>query len=193
MGCAASAAAKPAEEVPVKTETPATPVRYPADYGRDGALDDLKTITTQDLHNLRDFKQPPEILKYLMEAICVVMEVAPGDTFRTNPWRNPPATDMIDNPEFIDKLARMNKDTVKPSVRTGGLGLYVAKIHGTPLEPFCPGKDVICILARWFAAAFGPFDNSYRSEEELAMLATTWDPDNPSWAEELARRRARGE
>lgn len=155
-------------------------VKMVRDYAVEGSdpAEILKTLEPDFIRALSGLKCPPHWVGLLMEAICIVMEVPPPATFTTNPFYSQAAQQMLEDPQFMAKLAGKTKATVKPSVRDA-LKLYVLPMkltaadhmltfsYGMSGEDKGAGKassacwglerldERFLTLARWFMAAFG--------------------------------------
>lgn len=114
----ANAAAKDAEGIRIECETrlaEAMPIL-------EAAIRALDTIKPADIRIIQTFKNPPKVIKVILEGVVVMLDIPPMITSDPNDnlkkiveyW--PSAQRMIIDPHFIDRLKQFDKDSIPPRI-----------------------------------------------------------------------------
>eukprot|EP00701_Giardia_intestinalis_P004984 XP_001708808.1 Dynein heavy chain [Giardia lamblia ATCC 50803] len=70
------------------------------------AINSLKSLNKNDISELKSFKSPPELVRYVMEAVCILMETPKQD------WDT--AQKVLSKTDFLQSLMTFDKDNIKP-------------------------------------------------------------------------------
>eukprot|EP00946_MAST-07B_sp_MAST-7B-sp1_P003354 g3354.t1 len=101
------------------------------------AMKALDTISSKDISNLKSMANPPEGVKLVLEAVCIMLKVDPKKkTNRGNGevsydyWK--PAKKLMGDTHFLDKLREYDKDNIPPRIVRQVRQTYV------PMDEFAP-------------------------------------------------------
>lgn len=90
----------------------------------EAAIDALKTLDKKSLQEMKAFTNPPEMVKFTMEAVCILFD-RPAD------WGE--AKKLLSQMDFMDRLKDFDKDNISPKVMKK-LQKYYADPRFTPEE-----------------------------------------------------------
>lgn len=87
------------------------------------AVDGLKRLSMVDLDEIRSFNHPPESIKTLMEAVCIVLRVEPKRSYdpmtyikTVDYWSVATGPEVLGHPMILDKLSSLDPDKVDRDV-----------------------------------------------------------------------------
>ncbi|TNJ26530.1 IAD-5 dynein heavy chain [Giardia muris] len=69
------------------------------------AINSLKALNKNDISELKSFKSPPELVRYVMEAVCILLEMPKQD------WET--AQKLLGRTDFLQTLMNLDKDNIK--------------------------------------------------------------------------------
>lgn len=69
------------------------------------AINSLKSLNKNDISELKSFKSPPELVRYVMEAVCILIETPKQD------WDT--AQKVLSKTDFLQSLMTFDKDNIK--------------------------------------------------------------------------------
>ena len=104
------------------------------------AIAALDTLKPADINYVKQLKNPPAIIKLVLEAVCVILEVKPArakdpDTGRTidDYWK--PSCGLLNDKEFLETLKSYDKDNIPLKVIQKIRSVYIANPLFTPEKP----------------------------------------------------------
>lgn len=88
----------------------------------ESAIRALDTIKPADIRIIQSFKNPPRVIKLVIEAVVILLDIPPSIT--PDPTNNmkritdywAPALRMLIDPHFLDKLKTYDKDNIPPKI-----------------------------------------------------------------------------
>ena len=103
----------------------------------ESAIAALDTLTKEDITYMKAYKNPPEVVKLVMEAVCILLKVKPamvkdpkgGVKKIANYWI--PTIKLLGDSQFLDKLRSYDKDSI-PNKIIKQIKPYVARPEFQP-------------------------------------------------------------
>lgn len=101
------------------------------------AIAALNTLTKSDITEVKAMKNPPGVVKTVMEAVCLMLSIKPK---RVNDPSNPakkiddywsPSQTLLGDPQFLTKLQEYDKDNI-PVAIVEKIKPYIAMSEFTP-------------------------------------------------------------
>ncbi|KAG2451278.1 hypothetical protein HYH02_003884 [Chlamydomonas schloesseri] len=84
------------------------------------ALAALDTIDEKDINYIKKLGNPPVIIKLVLEAVCVILDVKPAkikdDTGKTIPDYWKPSVGLMNERDFLQRLKSYDKDNIPPRI-----------------------------------------------------------------------------
>ena len=86
------------------------------------ALKALKTLSKNDIVEVKAMKKPPSGVKLTMEAVCIMMNVKPKKVPNPNgrgkidDYWEPAQKQLLNDPKFLQHLEKYDKDNIEPKV-----------------------------------------------------------------------------
>ncbi|EKX45970.1 hypothetical protein GUITHDRAFT_94428 [Guillardia theta CCMP2712] len=87
----------------------------------DAALQALKSLTKNDITEMKSMKNPPKGVKLVMEGVCIMLQIKPdkvmsedGKTKIDDYWK--PSQKLLGEPNFMQQLIEYDKDNIPPAV-----------------------------------------------------------------------------
>lgn len=82
----------------------------------------LKTLNKSDISEVKAMKKPPETVKLVLKAVCIMKSVAPqkipdpnGGVKKIEDYWGP-STKMLTDPQFLQGLMEYDKDNIDPAI-----------------------------------------------------------------------------
>ena len=120
------------------------------------AIAALDTLKPADINYVKQLKNPPAIIKLVLEAVCVILEVKPArakdpDTGRTidDYWK--PSCGLLNDKEFLETLKSYDKDNIPLKVIQKIRSVYIANPLFTP-EKAANASSAAEGLCKWVCA-----------------------------------------
>lgn len=73
----------------------------------ESAVKALKTLDKKSVQEMKAFNNPPEMVKFTLEAVCILLEVKPD-------WGE--AKKLLSQMDFMEQLQNYDKDNIKPAL-----------------------------------------------------------------------------
>eukprot|EP00741_Cyanophora_paradoxa_P022582 tig00000248_g21807.t1 len=127
----------------------------------EAALAALDTLKPGDIALLRTMQNPPEGVRLVMEAVCVMADVRPvvaGTTSAGEPVRDywEPAKKMLSDPDFIRSLRSYDKEQIMPSIAKTIEAVYLPDERFQPAAVRQDSRSAAAVgLCLWVHAIFG--------------------------------------
>ena len=120
------------------------------------AISALDTLKPADINYVKQLKNPPSIIKLVLEAVCVILEVKPArakdpDTGRAidDYWK--PSCVLLNDKEFLETLKSYDKDNIPTKVIQKIRSVYITNPLFTP-EKAANASSAAEGLCKWVCA-----------------------------------------
>ena len=120
------------------------------------AIAALDTLKPADINYVKQLKNPPAIIKLVLEAVCVILEVKPArakdpDTGRTvdDYWK--PSCGLLNDKDFLETLKSYDKDNIPIKVIQKIRSVYISNPLFTP-EKAANASSAAEGLCKWVCA-----------------------------------------
>ena len=95
------------------------------------AISALDTLTTKDISLMKTMKNPPRVIKMVMETVCLLMKLPPHKTKTTEDyWK--PSIKFLNKRDFIQQLQNFDKDGIPLSIITTIRQKYISDADFNP-------------------------------------------------------------
>ena len=125
------------------------------------AIKALKTISKDDINEIRGLKTPPSGVILVMKAVCTMLEIKPDKVKDPNdPMKKikdywPPSKKLMsDLRVFIDRLMHYDKDNIKPKIIATIRKTFVSDPAFTPVRLFCCCYFCCCTISLSLSLSF---------------------------------------
>ena len=89
------------------------------------AVNSIQSLVKHDLSELRAMKKPPRIIKLVMKAVCIFLEVKPirkrakdGVTFKDSYWMAAMSKEVLGNARLPEMLVEFDRNKLTPEMMT---------------------------------------------------------------------------